>query len=82
MNFLCDECEHINEGPTLYSTASFFADYELSVDEQAAVAKCIKNHFIGIGKNLTQKKMEEFFGNDANFVHATPGFFRKEMAAS
>ena len=82
VNFLCDECEHINEGPMLYSTASFFADYELSVDEEAAVAKCIKNHFIGVGKNLTQAKMEEFFHNDANFVHATPGFFRKEMVAT
>ena len=30
---------------------------------------------IGPHERLTQAKMEEFFGNDDFFVHATPGLF-------
>ena len=81
VNFYCDDCEHVSEGTTIYSNPSFFPDYNISVDKQAHVVKCIKNHFIGSDSNLTQKRMEEFFHKDANFVRATPRFFTPEYAA-
>jgi hypothetical protein len=32
--------------------------------------------------NLTQKKMEDFFHNDANFSDCTPGFFKGKAVAA
>ena len=74
----CDECEHVGNGPIIYSSPSFFSDFSVSPHEKASMMKCIKNVFIGRHVPLTQGKMEEFFHNDANFVHATPGYFSKE----
>lgn len=81
IGFHCDKCERAGDGPTDYVTPSFFADYKIPRKEQLNITTCIKNHFIGSNKNLTQKSMEDFFHNDANFVDATPGFFTQEHAA-
>ena len=81
IGFYCDECEHVGNGPIIYNSPSFFSDFTVSPHEQATMIRCIKNVFIGSHVPLTQRKMEEFFHNDAHFVQATQGFFAKEAAA-
>ena len=73
IGFYCDECEHVGNGPIIYNSPSFFSDFTVSPHEQATMIRCIKNVFIGSHVPLTQRKMEEFFHNDAHFVQATPG---------
>ena len=82
VGFYCDACEHPEHSVTKYDAPSFFVEEQfLAQSEQKQIVTYIKNRYIG-NERLTQKKMEEFFRNDANFVHATPGFFRKEMVAA
>jgi hypothetical protein len=77
IGFFCDECEYTGGSQTGYYEPSFFMPYHTSRTEQLMLTTNIKSRYIGT-ERLTQEKMEEFFHNDANFVHATPGFFRKE----
>lgn len=81
IGFFCDECDYTGGSATGYYTPSFFVEeYTLPRGEQRRLATFIKTRYIG-SERLTQAKMEEFFHNDANFVHATPGFFAKQLAA-
>jgi hypothetical protein len=75
IGFFCDECEYAGGSPTGYHRPSFFVDtHNIPRCEQARIVGYIKNRYLG-DVRLTQKIMEEFFHHDANFAHATPGFF-------
>jgi hypothetical protein len=75
VGFYCEECEYQGGDRTGYYHPSFFVDaYTLEPGEQAMILNEIIRHYVGIG-NLTQKRMEGFFHNDANFGDATAGFF-------
>lgn len=74
INFFCGECDYLGGSPTGYYPASFFCkEVELSWADQRRIPKEVQRLFI-VG-NLIQKKMEEYFHNDANFSDCTPGFF-------
>jgi hypothetical protein len=76
----CDECEYIGGSPTEYYEPSFFAE-DLPRCGQLRIVNEIRRHYIGTDGNLTQKRMEAFFHNDADFRDFTPGFFTREEAA-
>ena len=59
----------------MYFKPSFFLEnYAPARCNHLAITTMIKNHYIGRGK-LTQKRMEEFFRTDENFVRGTAGWF-------
>lgn len=82
IGFYCDECEYTGGSPTDYYEPSLFLPYEAPRCEQLRLTEFIKNRYLASGGKLTQKKMEDFFHNDANFVHATPGYFAKQPVMS
>ncbi len=79
IGFYCDECEYTGGSPTDYYEPSFFMPYKAPDCEQLRLTAYIKNRYLGSSGNLTQKKMEEFFHDNANFVHPTPRFFTAQM---
>lgn len=82
VGFYCDECFYPEQGVPFFGAPSFFVEYEdIPRPTQRRVTKYIQHRYIGDG-SLTQEKMEEFFGTDEFFVHATPGFFTKAPAVA
>jgi len=78
VGFYCDECEYQGGACTGYYRASFFVEaYTLEPHEQKMVVDEIQRHYICAG-NLTQKRMEEFFGDDDNFTGLISGFFEQQ----
>ena len=78
VSFYCDACEPPGQQVTGFHPPSFFVETQkLSRPAHLRIVKYIKNRYIGKDERLTQVKIEEFFHNDANFLHATPGFFTK-----
>lgn len=81
VGFYCEDCAFQGGSCTGYHPASFFVEaYTLEKWEQRMVQSEIQRLYIP-GERLTQKKMEEFFRNDAHFSDCTPGFFREEVTA-
>lgn len=77
VGFYCDTCEYRGGSCTGYYAPSFIVEaYTLSPSDQRMIVNEIKRHYIGTG-NLTQKKMEAFFHEDANFSDATAGCFER-----
>ena len=75
VGYYCDECEYQGGSPTGYHQPSFFMTaYDLSRCEKLRITAEIQRHYIGTG-NLTQKKMEAFFHNEANFVNGRANAF-------
>ena len=75
VGFYCDTCEFRGGSCTGYYPPSFIVEaYTLSSADQKMLLSEIQRHYLGDG-NLTRRKMEEFFHNDANFTEATGGFF-------
>ena len=74
VDFYCDDCDYLGGSPIGYYPASFFHPYPIPKCEQLRITGLIKDHYIGSG-NLTQQRMEKFFGTDQYFVKATAGFF-------
>ncbi|HEY3899597.1 MAG TPA: hypothetical protein VGM54_13335 [Chthoniobacter sp.] len=73
VGFYCNECGHLGGAVTGFYPPSFFVEaYSLERWEQQMIQSEIKNHYIGFG-NLTQRRMEEFFGDDTNFAQPVPG---------
>lgn len=72
VGFYCDECEYMGGARTGFFHPSFFVDaYTLDPGEKKMIIREIRRHYIGHG-NLTQKKMKEFFADDANFDLPVP----------
>ena len=76
VGFYCDECEYTGGGPTEYVSPTFWTHMTwMPRCEQLMITRAIKDRYIGWEYRLTQKRMEEFFMNDANFLDATEGVF-------
>ena len=74
--FLCTSCDYPIGRIPEYCTPSFFVEtHTISKKDMKVINNAIRRHYIGSGGNLTQKIMEKFFHNDANFREPTLGFF-------
>lgn len=83
VDFYCAECEYLGGGRTAYEHPAFFTFMHwMPRCEKKMITRAIHERYIGLEKRLTRKVMEEFFRNDANFTHGTPGFFEQPAAGS
>ena len=79
--FLCGDCDYPAGRIPEYCTPSFFVEtHTISWKDMKVIADAIRRHYIGTDGSLTQREMEEFFYNDANFSDPTPGFFSTPAA--
>lgn len=80
VDFYCDECEYLGGSRTRYNQPSFFLPYRLPRCAHLMVSDAVKLNYIGSG-SLTQKRMEAFFRDDANFKEVKPGLLMSVLAA-
>jgi hypothetical protein len=78
VGFYCDQCEYQGGSRTGYYQPSLLVEaYSLEPCEQRMIVNEIRRHYIGYG-NLTQRRMEAFFHDDANFSNRVPDYFTPE----
>jgi hypothetical protein len=81
VGFFCEECEYQGGSRAGFYHPSFIvAAYTVSAGDQKMILSEVRRHYLGESGRFTQSKMEEFFGNDANFSDCTPGFFTTTAA--
>jgi hypothetical protein len=79
VGFYCEECEYQGGSRTGYYHPSLLVEtYTLEPGEQRMIVNEIRRHYIGNDGNLTQKRMEALFHDDANFSRCTAEFFTRE----
>lgn len=75
IGYYCDECECEGGSHVEYQAPAFFTEHQvIPRRDQKRIVREIKRLWFGGGR-MTQERMKSFFRNDANFTHATPGFF-------